>query len=62
MISINLYGMITIMALFLDMDMTLSYMIAAILNRILGIISHHAMEKMKVLREQTCINHQNSKY
>jgi hypothetical protein len=34
MISINLYGMITIMALFSDKDTTLKLMIAAIWNKI----------------------------
>jgi hypothetical protein len=62
MMSIILYGMIKIMALFSDIVMTLSYMIAAILYRILIIISLHVMEKNNVLKELTCINHQNSKY
>jgi hypothetical protein len=60
--SINLYGTIIIMALYLEMVMTLSYIIAATLKIMNGIISLKALEKMKMLREQTCINHQNSKY
>jgi hypothetical protein len=62
MMSINLYGTIIIMALYLEMVMTLSYIIAATLKIMNGIISLKALEKMKMLREQTCINHQNSKY